>query len=506
MKKQKIIFESEPTPIANSSRSQIVDTVAVAGAENSEPIADKNTKVPSSEWDADKTEVLISTDNSESNLPSLITEDGAVYLLEHFPYSIGRDKTCDLHPEGKGISRKHAEIHSQYSRFLLKDLESANGVKVNGHSVSQAILENNDSITIGNINFTFKQTTEKALNSDTNLEIDIPSLQALREGHSASSKKPYFKVLGLLTIIVAMGYFGFSFYKTQTQSFTIPKTSASSKDEIVVPGKPLATTGVKTSAPTPTTDKVKENKASKTKKENSITKATTKKSFTNPKKSKNYSAAPLKPISKAPAQSTPTIKPNIASKEEIKKITSNAISTYIKGDATKALNNLKNTDLSGNEISILYFNFNTMHTFYELGNQALKDGHKDKTMSLWTEYLADAKKMVPDQSSPYQKEAINFLAIEYKRLAQQAEQNKHFPKAYIYWDTLYDLTVDSDAKAALIELDEQAQDMYRNGLRQEYINIERALQNWEQVLVIVPPGNKYHNKASEKIKMYNQIK
>lgn len=498
MKKQKNIFESEATPTAKSSRNP--------DAENSGSIADKSIKMPSSEWDADKTEVLINTDNSENSFPSLITENGAVYLLDHFPYSIGRDKTCDLHPEGKGISRKHAEIISQYSRFLIKDLDSANGVKVNGHSVSQIILENNDSITIGNINFTFKQTIEKALNADTNPEIDIPSLQALREGHSATSKKPYFKVLGLLTIIVAMGYFGFSFYKTQKQSLTIPKTTASSTDENVIPGKLLANTGVKTSAPTPATDKVKENKAIKTKKKNSITKTTAKKIYTKPEKSKNYSAAPLKSISKAPAKPAPPIKPDIASKEEIRKITSNATSIYIKGDAAKALNNLKNAELSGNEISLLYINFNTMHTFYELGNQALKEGHKDKTMALWTEYLADAKKMVPDESSPYQKEAINFLAVEYKRLAKQAEQNKHFPKAYIYWDTLYNLTVDSEAKSALNDLDAQAQDMYRNGLRQEYINIERALQNWEQVIAIVPPGNKYHKKASEKIKLYNQLK
>jgi len=502
MKKQKNIFESEATPTAKSPGNP--------DAENSGSIADKSIKKPPSEWDVDKTEVLINTVNSNKTLPSLVTENDIVYELDHFPYSIGRDKICDLHLEGKGISRKHAKIFLKSSRFIIKDLDSANGVMVNGHSVSQVILENNDSITIGNINFTFKQTIEKALNADTNPEIDIPSLQALRESHSTTSKKPYLKVLGLLTIIVAMGYFGFSFYKTQKQSLTIPKTTASSTDEIAIPGKPLANADAKTSPPAQGTGKakvkVKENTAIKTKKKNSITKTTAKKIYIKPEKSKNYSASPLKTISKAPAKPTPPVKPDIASKEEIRKITSNATSIYIMGDAAKAINTLKNTELRGNEISLLYFNFNTMHTFYELGNQALKEDQKDKTMALWTEYLAEAKKIIPDQSSPYQKEAINFLAVEYKRLALQAEQSKHFPKAYIYWDTLYNLTVDSEARAALKDLDAQAQDMYRNGLRQEYINIERAVQNWEQVIAIVPPGNKYHKRASEKIKLYNQLK
>jgi len=54
------------------------------------------------------------------------------------------------------ISRFHAEIkHELNSRYVIRDLESLNGVYVNGRKARTAILSNGDLIELGDITLKF---------------------------------------------------------------------------------------------------------------------------------------------------------------------------------------------------------------------------------------------------------------------------------------------------------------------------------------------------------------
>jgi hypothetical protein len=71
-------------------------------------------------------------------------------------FRIGRHADNDLMVADASISRFHAEIkHELNSRYVIRDLESLNGVYVNGRKARTAILSNGDLIELGDITVKF---------------------------------------------------------------------------------------------------------------------------------------------------------------------------------------------------------------------------------------------------------------------------------------------------------------------------------------------------------------
>ena len=63
--------------------------------------------------------------------------------------SVGRTKDNDIVLENRGVSRKHAQIEFNNDAAVVIDNESLNGTFVNNRRVSEELLRDNDSITIG---------------------------------------------------------------------------------------------------------------------------------------------------------------------------------------------------------------------------------------------------------------------------------------------------------------------------------------------------------------------
>ena len=55
-------------------------------------------------------------------------------------YTIGRDSACDLLIEDLSVSRSHARLEHAAGRWLLTDLGSTNGTRLNGWRVRDAVL------------------------------------------------------------------------------------------------------------------------------------------------------------------------------------------------------------------------------------------------------------------------------------------------------------------------------------------------------------------------------
>jgi diguanylate cyclase (GGDEF)-like protein len=62
---------------------------------------------------------------------------------------IGRSEFCDLQLDDHWISRQHAKIQRTDAGFEIRDLGSTNGLMVNDHPVSTALLQSGDRIRIG---------------------------------------------------------------------------------------------------------------------------------------------------------------------------------------------------------------------------------------------------------------------------------------------------------------------------------------------------------------------
>ena len=69
--------------------------------------------------------------------------------------TIGRLPECEVTVDDPAVSRRHARISHDGADFTVEDLNSTNGVRVNGHSVSRATLRPGDELDLGGARFTF---------------------------------------------------------------------------------------------------------------------------------------------------------------------------------------------------------------------------------------------------------------------------------------------------------------------------------------------------------------
>lgn len=70
---------------------------------------------------------------------------------------IGRSQHADLVLNDRNVSRSHAELRRQGNDFVLVDLDSTNGLEVNGKKVRSQTLQNGDVITLGKTRVRFER-------------------------------------------------------------------------------------------------------------------------------------------------------------------------------------------------------------------------------------------------------------------------------------------------------------------------------------------------------------
>lgn len=76
---------------------------------------------------------------------------------------IGRTPDCEIQLPSNNVSRKHACVGFRNEEYFVKDLNSTNGVYVNGVKIVKCVLRNLDQIEIGGIKLLFneQQTLEQ---------------------------------------------------------------------------------------------------------------------------------------------------------------------------------------------------------------------------------------------------------------------------------------------------------------------------------------------------------
>ena len=74
---------------------------------------------------------------------------------------IGRSPDCDIRLVVENVSRKHARIFFHNEEFMIEDLDSTNGLFVNGVKIVRCALRNNDQIALGGVKLLFNE--EKSL-------------------------------------------------------------------------------------------------------------------------------------------------------------------------------------------------------------------------------------------------------------------------------------------------------------------------------------------------------
>ena len=80
---------------------------------------------------------------------SLVLPDGRRVRLGEHPTVLGRNSDCTVPLADPRASRRHAEIRATADGFLVVDLDSMNGTKVNGVPVREHVLRDGDEIAVG---------------------------------------------------------------------------------------------------------------------------------------------------------------------------------------------------------------------------------------------------------------------------------------------------------------------------------------------------------------------
>ena len=70
---------------------------------------------------------------------------------------IGRSRDCDIQLEDSNVSRRHAEVRQEGASYWIVDLDSTNGIEVNGQRQKRAKLEDGDRVKLGATELLFRR-------------------------------------------------------------------------------------------------------------------------------------------------------------------------------------------------------------------------------------------------------------------------------------------------------------------------------------------------------------
>jgi serine/threonine protein kinase len=117
------------------------------------------------------------------------TECQTIYKVPPGEYLVGRDSSCHVHVEAENVSRMHARLAFQGHRFLIEDLDSANGIRIGGQAITLPTpVQNGTEAHIGaaRLLFLFSEETLSRINA----ALSDPSL-GLDSIHQEITQDPY---------------------------------------------------------------------------------------------------------------------------------------------------------------------------------------------------------------------------------------------------------------------------------------------------------------------------
>jgi hypothetical protein len=92
---------------------------------------------------------------------AVLSWEGKTLRVDKRRVVLGRSRECDIQVEDPNVSRRHAELRQEGSTYWIVDLDSTNGIEVNGRRVKRAKLDPGDIFTVGSTDLTFSTELER---------------------------------------------------------------------------------------------------------------------------------------------------------------------------------------------------------------------------------------------------------------------------------------------------------------------------------------------------------
>ncbi|MFW6052097.1 MAG: FHA domain-containing protein [Myxococcota bacterium] len=128
---------------------------------------------------------------------------GAEFALKGDHLRLGRSEDLDIWINHRSISREHAEIFRDEDGTLrIADLGSANGIRLNGEEVEEAVLEPYDVIKLGRVRLRYIPEGEGYVFDP---EAEAPDDDDADDADASSSRAPLFMALGIVAVALVVG-------------------------------------------------------------------------------------------------------------------------------------------------------------------------------------------------------------------------------------------------------------------------------------------------------------
>ena len=485
-------------------------------------------------WEAEKT-VLLHTPHAENQSIWLYDVDHEdIIEISQLPCLVGRSPECHLQLDDPTLSRSHCQLLAEGGGFVVEDTGSANGTYVNGHRVERAILVDKDKVSFGTRRLVFYL-------QEPDLDEQIEENEYIEQAAAAPARKPI-KTFVILGLICAFALSAGLFYQLKMRNVAVipianvPTTSKSIQRPDAIEAtppptitQPAANVGfiegknqetsnmngadpVVSEDPPPVMDQtaqrdiVEEPAAAKL----------------SPEQEAVEPAPPVIPDSEVTAQIAPKPKPKPKAKvvssvkpqpirlASAQEKLEQARMTYLKGDAERALAELKDIERSTrypsgirSQSAALRSDIEALYSRYTNGKALLSQGDKDQAYAEWSQLLKSEALLFQYGKSVYALEVRDQVLEEYHLMGKQAQAQGDLHDAYNYWYRAAQISDTSKAANELNAIDSKAKQLFREGYRLETVNLEKAKQHWQEVVKMIPPGLEYHTRASAKLHWYD---
>lgn len=146
------IHESLERELADAAREHAHDeNYTFMGPVEVELVTDENVRTGSFKIDARMRE-----GEGGVGAGAIVLPDRERFVLDDQVITIGRLPDCEILLTDSNVSRHHAEIRPRGDDFVLVDLGSTNGTKVNGIRVAERVLRDGDELTFGGTRLRFE--------------------------------------------------------------------------------------------------------------------------------------------------------------------------------------------------------------------------------------------------------------------------------------------------------------------------------------------------------------
>ncbi|MEE9412271.1 MAG: FHA domain-containing protein [Methylococcales bacterium] len=469
-----------------------------------------STNPPGADWTLEKTLQINADDTMSASLVKI--DSGEHFLLEIFPFEIGRSPQCQLQFANMSLSRQHAKIDKSETGLIIQDLESANGIQVNGIDVKQALLMDKDTVTLGHIHLRFELTSNESMHQKSGQYL-IAKARLMRQYWKN------FSAAGLVGLIL-LGSF---FYKSRTvdrvmivEQSTAPKVltnrTVNRPSESVHPEELFATPN-KTAQTLVTINKPNQHKPIL---DNLPEKISAQPELTVAKpditlKTTSDDTLVRETITTANSESSSTSFDKKRSIVTAQSLINDARQLYQEGQVSKAISLLGGLSISSkisvksqNQAANLETEITALENNYHKGKQSYSKGDKKQAWVIWKKFLHAENNLQLPAKSKYAL-AIQQHVMEESLTRGNALEKTDSKAAYRHLQRAALLNTESQVSKISTALEAKVRDIYSKGTQLERTNLTKAIDYWHQVTKIAPPSNEHYIKAKAKLRFYKEM-